>query len=74
MDILYKVMFSALPSTHSGVWYYILKDNGINVLQNLGISFDHTIRAHVNISSPLSEHLYSSYLTKIGGIAITRLN
>ena len=43
MDILYKVMFSTLPSTHSGVWYYILKDNGINVLQNLGISFDHTI-------------------------------
>ena len=35
MDILYKVMFSTLPSTHSAVWYYILKDNGINVLQLL---------------------------------------
>ena len=34
MDILYKVMFSTLPSIYSGVWYSILIDNGINVLQN----------------------------------------
>ena len=42
-NILYKAMFSTLPSTYSGVWYNILKDNCINVLQNLGISFDNTI-------------------------------
>ena len=51
MDILYKVMFSTLPSIFSGVWYSILIDKGINVLQNLVFSFDHTIHGSELLAS-----------------------
>ena len=53
-------MFSTLPSTYSGVWYYILKNNGINVLQNLGISFDHTIHGPELVTC---QHFISSLRT-----------